>query len=95
MLQLTSKYETQKEYPDNFGVVSGNFDGAGVSWGAIQFNAKTGPLISNDSKQCYNTHTAVTHDAFMANANRTAEQNEANYQSFRTLMVKLVYLLIF
>ena len=43
---MTSRYETQREYPYNFGVAASDFDGAGISWGNIQFNAKTGPLIS-------------------------------------------------
>ena len=87
MLQLTSTYETQTEYPNNFGVIAGNFDGAGISWGAIQFNAKTGSLIPM-WQTMINTHTTVTHNAFLANTNRTAEQNEANYVVWRDMMLR-------
>lgn len=42
-LDYTSfNYETSKHRPDSYGVVSGNFDGAGGSYGIIQFNWKSG-----------------------------------------------------
>lgn len=43
-LALTSLYETSTDYPYNFGVTAGNFDGAGLSHGAIQFNFGSGTL---------------------------------------------------
>lgn len=38
LLALTSYLETSTTYPNNFGITTGNFDGAGISWGAIQYN---------------------------------------------------------
>lgn len=38
LLALTSYLETSTAYPDNFGITAGNFDGTGISWGAIQYN---------------------------------------------------------
>jgi len=44
-LSYTSyNYETSKTLPDAFGVMSGNFDGAGGSFGVIQFNWKSGTI---------------------------------------------------
>ena len=85
-LLCTSQYETSRPYPENFGVVAGNFDGAGVSWGAIQFNAKTGPLIAM-WQSMINNHSAVTLKAFTDNASRTLESNTANYNSWKTLFL--------
>ena len=59
-LLCTSQYETSTPYPNNFGVTAGNFDGAGISVGAaIQFNAKTGPLIAM-WQAMINNHPTVT-----------------------------------
>jgi LysM repeat protein len=85
-LLCTSQYETSTPYPNNFGVTAGNFDGAGVSWGAIQFNAKTGPLIPM-WQAMINNHTVVTMKAFTDNASRTNESNLANYESWKTLFL--------
>lgn len=38
LLECTSLYETSLAPPDNYGVTAGNFDGAGMSWGCIQYN---------------------------------------------------------
>lgn len=44
-LQFTSEsFETSTAYPNNFGVVAGNFDGGGLSWGALQYNFKSNSL---------------------------------------------------
>lgn len=43
-LALTSLFETSTSYPDNFGVTAGNFDGQGISHGAIQYNFGSGTL---------------------------------------------------
>jgi hypothetical protein len=41
---VTFYYETGKVAPDCYGVMSGNFDGAGGSYGIIQFNWKSGTI---------------------------------------------------
>jgi phage minor structural protein len=84
-LALTSQYETQKPYPYNFGTSASDFDGAGVSWGAIQFNAKTGPLISM-WQSLIRDIPAKLEAAFMANADRTPESNLANYTTWRDMI---------
>lgn len=43
-MALTALFETSTSAPACFGVSAGNFDGAGMSFGAIQFNLKTGNL---------------------------------------------------
>ena len=85
-LLCTSQYETSTPYPNNFGVTAGNFDGAGVSWGAIQFNAKTGPLIAM-WQAMINNHPEVTLKAFTDNGSRTIESNTANYNTWKTLFL--------
>lgn len=54
-------YETSKTYPEFHGVTAGNFDGAGISHGVIQFNFISTTLqpiwkdlINNNPIQCYN-----------------------------------------
>lgn len=85
-LLCTSQYETSTPYPKNFGVSASNFDGAGLSWGAIQFNAKTGPLISM-WQTMINNYPTVTQKAFTDNTSRTNESNLANYNSWKTLFL--------
>lgn len=85
-LLCTSQYETSTPYPNNFGVTAGDFDGAGVSWGAIQFNAKTGPLIAM-WQNLINNHETITKKAFTDNTSRTNESNLANYESWKTLFL--------
>ena len=89
-LLCTSQYETSTPYPNNFGVSASNFDGAGVSWGAIQFNAKTGPLISM-WQTMINSYPDVTFKAFTDNQSRTIESNTANYNSWKTLFLAGVF----
>lgn len=43
-LALTGAFETGRLPPDCFAVVSGNFDGQGISFGALQFNLGQGTL---------------------------------------------------
>jgi len=38
VLALTASFETSKGFPDCFGTVTGNFDGQGISFGALQWN---------------------------------------------------------
>lgn len=89
-LLCTSQYETSSTYPTNFGVCSGNFDGAGVSWGAIQYNAKTGPLIAM-WQTMINNHPTVTMKAFTDNADKTNETNLANYENWKALFLAGVF----
>jgi hypothetical protein len=44
-LQFTSEsFETSRTFPDNFGVIAGNFDSAGLSFGCLQYNFKSNSL---------------------------------------------------
>lgn len=43
-MALTALFETSTAAPECFGVVAGNFDGMGMSFGALQFNFGTGNL---------------------------------------------------
>jgi hypothetical protein len=46
-MELTSnEYETELQYPENYGKTAGNFDGQGISHGCIQFPLGWGTLQS-------------------------------------------------
>ncbi|MBI1807061.1 MAG: hypothetical protein HYR76_08445 [Ignavibacteria bacterium] len=57
VLALTASFETSLGYPDCFGSVAGNFDGQGISFGALQWNLGQGSLqplwkaMRDDSKR--------------------------------------------
>src|SRR4051812_40687096 len=64
---VTFYYETGKTAPDCYGVMSGDFDGAGGSYGIIQFNWKSGtiqPLFLD----LINNHIDVIAKCFTATA---------------------------
>lgn len=86
-LMLTSQYETSREYPYNFGTTSGNHDGAGISFGVIQFNAKTSSLIEQ-WQNMINFYPDVTLKAFTDNPNRTYESNVANHNNWKAMMLR-------
>jgi hypothetical protein len=44
LLGMSGFFETSTGYPDCYGVSSGNHDGAGLSFGVLQFNLGTGSL---------------------------------------------------
>lgn len=44
ILELTGTFETSKLPPESYGVTVGNFDGAGMSFGILQFNLLSGTL---------------------------------------------------
>jgi len=44
VLALTASFETGKGFPECFGVVTGDFDQMGLSFGALQWNLATGSL---------------------------------------------------
>jgi hypothetical protein len=44
VLALTASFETGRGFPDCFGGLSGNFDGQGISFGALQWNIGQGSL---------------------------------------------------
>lgn len=88
-LSLTSLFETSTSYPNNYGVTAGNFDGAGISWGAIQYNAKTGPLISM-WQSLINNYPTQTRDAFN-HASYTVNQNQANYDEWKALFLAGIF----
>jgi hypothetical protein len=56
VLALTGTYETSKLPPECFTGISGNFDGAGISFGVIQFNLKSGTLQPILKKMIQNHH---------------------------------------
>ena len=85
-LQLTSQYETQKPYPYNFGTAASDFDGAGISWGAIQFNIKTGPLLS--MWQSLISDIPEKLQAAFDHPDRTAETDLANYTTWRDMILR-------
>ena len=62
-LELTTYFETSTKAPDCFGIVAGNFDEQGISWGCVQFNFGQGTLqpIFTD---LINEHPQVVRDAF-------------------------------
>ena len=84
VLALTSQYETQKPYPYNFGTSASAFDIGAISWGAIQFNAKTGPLISMWQSLIRDIPDKLI-EAF-DHPDRTAETDLANYIAWRDLI---------
>jgi phage minor structural protein len=84
VLALTSQYETQKPYPYNFGTSASAFDVGGISWGAIQFNAKTGPLISIWQTLIRDYPDKV--QAAFDHPDRTPESDLANYISWRDMI---------
>jgi len=44
ILELTGLFETSRMPPESYGVSVGNFDGAGLSFGILQFNLASGTL---------------------------------------------------
>ncbi|MED0962363.1 peptidoglycan-binding protein [Bacillus cereus] len=85
MLALTSYYETSTSEPDNFGVTAGNFDGAGLSWGALQFNfglIELNNTLSPIWRDLINNHPAVARGAFT---------NQADYDFWQNLILGNVY----
>ena len=44
VLGMTAFFETSNGYPDCYGITAGNWDGAGISHGVLQYNFKTGSL---------------------------------------------------
>jgi hypothetical protein len=63
---VTFYYETSKYEPDCYGVTAGNFDGAGLSHGIIQFNFKSG-TIQPIWKDLINQYPDVCKNAFNNN----------------------------
>lgn len=63
----TYYYETSQHKPLAYGVMSGNFDGAGGSYGTCQFNWKTGDL-QPIFKDLINNHVADVQAAFTQTA---------------------------
>ena len=54
LLSLTGSFETGADEPENFAGLSGNFDGQGISFGALQWNVGQGtlqPLLSDINRQ--------------------------------------------
>jgi hypothetical protein len=44
VLAMTASFETGQRFPDCFGAIAGNFDGQGISFGALQWNIGQGSL---------------------------------------------------
>lgn len=95
MLALTSFYETSTTEPDNYGVTAGNFDGAGISWGAIQFNfGKTEQYntLSPIWQDLINNNPAVTKGAFTKQTDYDLWRNlilRNNYTELKTFAKKI------
>ncbi len=54
MLSLNGSFETSLSEPDNFGGLAGDFDGGGMSYGALQWNLGQGtlqPLLTELNRQ--------------------------------------------
>ncbi|PEJ59510.1 hypothetical protein CN692_04770 [Bacillus sp. AFS002410] len=62
-LEITSWYETSSSEADAFGTTSGNFDGQGLSFGALQENFGTN-TIQPIMKNMFNNHNDVVLKAF-------------------------------
>lgn len=85
LLSQTSYLETSTKYPSNFGVTAGNFDGAGISWGAIQYNF--GQTVENNTLSpiwidLINNHPAVCAACF---------SNQSDYTWWKNLILANVY----
>lgn len=77
-LALTALMETSTGYPYAYGVSAGNFDGAGMSFGAIQFNIKSDTLQSI-LKSMFNTYRTVTKTAWHYSSDPTPFNNMDYY----------------
>ncbi|QKE74957.1 LysM peptidoglycan-binding domain-containing protein [Arthrobacter citreus] len=62
-LEITSWYETSSSEADAFGTTSGNFDGQGLSFGALQENFGTN-TIQPIMKNMFNNHNDIVLKAF-------------------------------
>lgn len=62
-LGVTAFFETSTGFPACYGVVAGNFDGAGMSFGTLQFNFGTGNLQTIFSYMI-DTYPTITQTAF-------------------------------
>jgi hypothetical protein len=65
-LAMSAFFETSKNYPESYGISSGNHDGAGLSHGVLQYNFGTGSLKTLWSYMI-NTHQALCQSIFGAN----------------------------
>ena len=66
VLALTGTYETSKRPPDCFAGVTGNFDGAGMSFGVLQFNMKSctlQPIL----RKMFQNHDDLMKEIFQSN----------------------------
>jgi hypothetical protein len=62
-LALTGSFETGKYPPDCFWGLSGNFDGMGISFGALQWNVGKGTL-QPILEQMFTQHSAIVQNIF-------------------------------
>ncbi|WP_306010530.1 GH25 family lysozyme [Bacillus sp. MMSF_3328] len=76
-LALTALMETSTSPPDSFGVTGGNFDGQGISHGAIQYNFGSGTL-QPIWKDLINKYPSVV---------RGAITNQADYDYFVNMVL--------
>ncbi|XZF75645.1 LysM peptidoglycan-binding domain-containing protein [Bacillus sp. AL-1R] len=67
-LEITSWYETASSEADAFGATSGNFDGAGLSFGALQENFGT-ETLQPIMKNMFKNHNDVVLKAFNGDMN--------------------------
>jgi hypothetical protein len=85
-LGMTAFFETSNTYPDCYGITAGNWDGAGLSHGVLQYNFKTGSLQplwnhlnTNYQQLCWDTFGAYYQEwADHINADFTTQTTWAN-----------------
>jgi hypothetical protein len=85
-LGMTAFFETSNGYPDCYGITSGNWDGAAISHGVLQYNFKTGSLqtlwnhINNNYNQLCRDTFGTDYDkwASMINADLATQQAWGN-----------------
>lgn len=96
LLALTGSFETGRLPPDCFSVASGNFDGQGVSFGALQFNLGQGtlqPIVTSvykhDPQGFTSAFTDGKDDIFLAQLKRPRAE-QLSWASSISLRGKLV-----
>lgn len=77
VLALTASFETSKGFPDCFGTVTGNFDGQGISFGALQWN------INQKSLQPILQTMITNHEAVIKKS-----LGEEKFTSIQTMLTK-------
>jgi len=82
-LGMTAFFETSNTFPECYGITAGNWDGAGLSHGVLQYNFKTGSLqpLWNHMNDNYNT---LCRDIFGADYQTWADHINADFTTQTT-----------